>query len=36
MAVEERPESGPCEQFPSRSTFQPLLPYPHDLMAILT
>ena len=32
---EERVEVSPCEQPSSRSTFQPLVPDPHDLVAIL-
>src|SRR5215470_15346981 len=34
MPGEERVEAGPCEQPSSRSTFQPLMPYSHDLVAI--
>ena len=36
MAVEKRAEVFPWERLPARPTFQPFVPYPHDLVAILS
>ena len=35
VSVEKRVETSPCEPLPPRSSLQPLVPCPHDLVAIL-